>query len=66
VTKKSLQEQLPGSTFIKAHKSFIVNSNKIKSIEGNLVDVPGEQIANSQNLRDKVMSKMAKDKIFRR
>jgi DNA-binding LytR/AlgR family response regulator len=33
VTIKSLEEQLPADIFIKVHKSFIVNKNKVKSIE---------------------------------
>jgi DNA-binding LytR/AlgR family response regulator len=30
VTIKSLEEQLPAGVFIKVHKSFIVNINKVK------------------------------------
>jgi DNA-binding LytR/AlgR family response regulator len=66
VTIKSLEEQLPSSLFIKVHKSFIVNRSKIKSIEGNLVDVGGKQIAISQNLREKVMSEIVKERLIRR
>ena len=66
VTIKSLEEQLPANLFIKVHKSFIVNRNKIKSIEGNLLDVGGKQITISQNLREKVMNEIVKDKIIRR
>lgn len=66
VTIKSLEEQLPSDTFIKVHKSFIVNINKIKSIEGNILDIGNEKITISQNLREKVINEIVKDKMIKR
>ena len=66
ITIKSLEEQLPASIFIKVHKSFIVNINKIKSIEGNILDIGNEKIAISQSLREKVISEIVKDKMIKR
>ncbi|HMH35106.1 MAG TPA: LytTR family DNA-binding domain-containing protein [Puia sp.] len=66
VTIKSLEEQLPSDIFIKVHKSFIVNIRKIKSIEGNILDIGNEKITISQNLREKVMNEIVKDKMIRR
>jgi len=66
VTIKSLEEQLPSGIFIKVHKSFIVNINKIKSIEGNILDIGIEKITISQNLREKVITEIVKDKMIRR
>ena len=66
VTIKSLVEQLPQDTFIKVHKSFVVNSNKIKSIEGNIINIGNQKIAISQNLREKVMNDIIKDKMIKR
>ena len=66
ITMKGLEEQLPTETFIKVHKSFIVNIGKIKSIEGNILNVGNEKIAVSQNLREKVMNEIIKDKMIRR
>jgi DNA-binding LytR/AlgR family response regulator len=48
ITMKGLEEQLPVESFIKVHKSFIVNIGKIKSIEGNILHVGDEKIAISQ------------------
>ena len=39
ITIKSLEEQLPSDIFIKVRKSFIVNIIKVKSIEGNMVNI---------------------------
>ena len=66
MTIKSLEEQLPASIFIKVHKSFIVNINKIKSIEGNILDIGSQKIAISQNLREKVINEVVKDKLIKR
>ena len=66
VTIKSLEEQLPADTFIKVHKSFIVNMNKIRSIEGNILDMGTEKITISQGLREKVIQEIVRDKMIRR
>lgn len=66
ITIKSLEDQLPAGIFIKVHKSFIVNLHKIKSIEGNTLDMGIEKIAISQNLREKVMGDIIKDKMIKR
>jgi DNA-binding LytR/AlgR family response regulator len=66
VTIKNLEEQLPASIFIKVHKSFIVNKGKIKSIEGNILNIGNEKIAVSQSLREKVVAEIVKDKMIKR
>jgi DNA-binding LytR/AlgR family response regulator len=66
VTIKSLEEQLPSDIFIKVHKSFIVNISKIKSIEGSILDMGIEKITISQNLREKVINEIVKDKMIKR
>lgn len=66
VTIKSLEEQLPADIFMKVHKSFIVNLSKIRSIEGNILNIGNEKITISQNLKDKVISEVVKDKMIKR
>ena len=66
VTIKSLEAQLPSHLFIKVHKSFIVNKSKIKSIEGNTLHIGSDQITISQNLREKVLNEIVKDKMIKR
>jgi DNA-binding LytR/AlgR family response regulator len=65
VTIKSLEEQLPASSFLKVHKSFIVNINKIKSIEGNILDIGNQKITISQSLKQKVINEIVKDKMIK-
>jgi DNA-binding LytR/AlgR family response regulator len=66
VTIKSLEEQLPADQFIKVHKSFIVNIAKVKSIEGNVLDIGTEKITISQSLREKVVAEIVRDKMIKR
>jgi len=66
ITIKSLEDQLPSNIFIKVHKSFIVNMNKVKSIEGNVLKVGEEKIGISQNLREKVLNAIVRDKMIKR
>lgn len=66
LTIKSLEDQLPTDIFIKVHKSFIVNIQKVKSIEGNILDIGNEKITISQGLREKVINEIIKDKMIKR
>lgn len=66
ITMKSLEEQLPSAIFIKVHKSFIVNINKIKRIEGNMLSIGNEKITVSENLREKVFKVILEGKMIRR
>jgi DNA-binding LytR/AlgR family response regulator len=66
ITLKSLEEQLPANQFIKVHKSFLINRNKIKSIDGNMINIGAEKITISQNLREKVLNEILKDRMIRR
>jgi DNA-binding LytR/AlgR family response regulator len=61
-----LEEQLPVEMFIKVHKSFIVIKNKIQSIEGNIINIGNEKITISQNLKERVIHEIVKDKMIRR
>lgn len=65
-TIKSMLEQLPSDMFIKVHKSFIINLEKIKSIEGNIINIGNAKITISQNLREEVLHKVLKDKLIKR
>ena len=66
ITIKSLEDQLPADIFIKVHKSFIVNSSKIQSIEGAIINIGNAKITISQNLKEKVLNSILKDKMIKR
>ncbi|HYJ62279.1 MAG TPA: LytTR family DNA-binding domain-containing protein [Parafilimonas sp.] len=66
LTIKSIAEQLPETIFLKIHKSTIINTSKIKSIEGNEIDMGKAKVVISQNLHDNVMKEILKDKMLKR
>ncbi len=66
ITIKGLEDQLPADLFIKVHKSFIVNISKVKSIEGNILNIGSEKISISQGLREKVVDKIVSGKMIKR
>ncbi len=43
-TLKNMEEKLNGQTFLKVHRSYIVNLSKIDDIRGNTIYILGNQI----------------------
>ena len=66
LTIKGMMEQLPSNIFLKIHKSTIVNTNKIRSIEGNILDIGKAKVSISQNMQDEVMKEILKGKFIKR
>jgi len=66
LTIKGIMESLPPELFSKVHKSFIVNLQKISSIEGNIIHIGKAEIPISQNSQDEVMKLILKDKMLKR
>jgi two-component system, LytTR family, response regulator len=66
LTIKGVMESLPAELFIKVHKSFIVNSQKINSIEGNIIHIGKAEIPMRQNSQDDLLSTILKDKMLKR
>jgi len=66
LTIKGIIEDLPARLFIKVHKSFIVNMNKIRSIEGNIIHIGNSEIPISQNYQEEVVNSILKDRMLRR
>ena len=65
LTLKMMEEQLPKS-FIKIHKSMIINLQKVKSIYGKTVDLGTMQCAISQNLFEDVMQEILQGRLLKR
>lgn len=66
LTFKSVEEYLPGSHFIKVHKSYIISASKVDSIEGNDIRIGKHHLPISRNLKDEVMEKLLKGKFLKR
>ncbi|WP_214072768.1 LytTR family DNA-binding domain-containing protein [Mucilaginibacter sp. dw_454] len=66
LTIKGIEEKLPADKFLKVHKSYIVNTDKIKTIEGNMLNIEGTKITVGQSFYEPVLDRLLKDKLFKR
>ncbi|MFL9482232.1 LytR/AlgR family response regulator transcription factor [Chitinophagaceae bacterium LWZ2-11] len=57
-TLKSIEEKLNGDTFIKVHRSYIVNAKKIKDIEDNSILIESHVVPISKAHKKTVMEKL--------
>jgi DNA-binding LytR/AlgR family response regulator len=65
-TIKGILEQLPAESFLKVHKSSIVNLTKIRSIEGNEIDLGTAKVTISHNSYEGAMKAILKDRMIKR
>ncbi|MBC7903578.1 MAG: response regulator transcription factor [Gemmatimonadaceae bacterium] len=66
LTIKSVEEQLPGSRFIKVHKSFIVAADKVETIEGNELRIGPHRIPVSRSIKEEVLHKILQNRLLKR
>lgn len=55
---KSLEEKLPSKDFMRIHKSYIVAKNRVKSLQGNQLDIGGTTLPIGGSYRNEVMAKL--------
>ena len=66
LTFKAVEDYLPTGQFIKTHKSYIIATSKIESIEGNDIRIGQHHIPISRNLKEEVMEKLLNNRFLRR
>jgi two-component system LytT family response regulator len=59
-TMKAVEEKFPSSRFVRVHRSFIVNFNRIQALEDNSVIVEGKPIPVGQTYLREVMQRLNK------
>lgn len=57
-TLKNMEEKLIGPNFLKVHRSYIVNINKIDDIRGNTIYLLGNQIPIGKGHKDEVTARL--------
>ena len=57
-TLKNMEEKLIGQTFLKVHRSYIVNINKIDDIRGNTIYVLGNQIPIGKGHKEDIATRL--------
>jgi DNA-binding LytR/AlgR family response regulator len=66
LTIKGVLENLSQSKFLQIHKSYIVNINMIRTIEGNLLHLGKAKVPIGLSFYDEVMRNILKDKFLKR
>lgn len=66
LTIKSIIAQLPPGKFVQVHKSYIVNTDYINSIEGNTLHVGSTKITIGLSFSDSVLAYLLKGRIIKR
>jgi DNA-binding LytR/AlgR family response regulator len=57
-TLKSMEEKLIGANFLKVHRSYIVNINKIDDIRGNTIYLQGQQVPIGKGHREDLAARL--------
>lgn len=57
-TMKAIEEKLKGSTFVRVHRSYIINLRKIQFIEGNTLIINGKHIPISKTYQELLFQKL--------
>jgi DNA-binding LytR/AlgR family response regulator len=58
MTFTSFEEMIPGSLFLRVHRSFIINKSKITHIEGNRVFVNNTEIPIGSNYKEEFLKQL--------
>lgn len=58
---KSIEESLPSKRFIRIHRSYIVPIEKIKTLDGNQVQIGGKLIPIGRSYKDDVLKRVFKE-----
>jgi DNA-binding LytR/AlgR family response regulator len=66
ITMTGLEQQLPPDLFLKVHKSYIVGLTHVKALDGNEILIGNERIPISRGLKERVVSRIVGNKLFRR
>ena len=55
---KQLEQDLPSSSFIRIHKSYIANISKITALEGNMIHIQDKKLPIGASFKNTVLSKV--------
>lgn len=63
-TLRHIGESLQSDSFLQVHRSYIVNMDHIKSIEGNILNIGNHKIPVARNFRDKISNVILNNRII--
>lgn len=63
---KAAQSRLPESTFMRVHRSYIINVSHVKALEGNTLHIGNAEVPVSKQYRDDVYERIIGNNLWRR
>ena len=66
ISLKAVAEKLPSNKFIRVHKSYLINKNRIDAIEGNMLSIGNHKIPIGRTFRDAVIKEIIGENLWRR
>lgn len=66
LTLKDIEQNVSNGSFLRVHKSYIVNTAKIDSIEKHEISIQNSKIPISRNFREDVIHKVLHDKLWKK
>ena len=60
ISMQRMMELLPKKYFFRVHKSYIVNLQRIESVQGNLISIGGQKVSLSKNQRNEFIARINK------
>ena len=66
ISLRSVTENLPPEKFLRVHKSYLINKNKVDSIEGNMLSIGLHKIPIGKTFRDEVIKEIVGENLWRR
>jgi DNA-binding LytR/AlgR family response regulator len=66
LTLKDIEQNVARESFLRVHKSYIVNTAKIDSIEKHEISIQSARIPISRNFREDVIDKVLNDKLWKK
>ncbi|MFV0537886.1 MAG: LytR/AlgR family response regulator transcription factor [Dysgonomonas sp.] len=63
-TLKHILESLPEDSFLQVHRSYVINTYYVKSIEGNLINIGTAKIPISRNQKEHVLNALINNKLL--
>jgi DNA-binding LytR/AlgR family response regulator len=66
LTFKSVEDKLPADSFLKVHKSYIIQIEKVESFENNELQIASFRIPVSRNMKEEVFKKVFANKYLKR
>lgn len=64
ISLKQMEDKLPGRQFLRVHKSYIVNIEKVQSIEGNQLVIGSERVPVSRSKVDEISRLILGDRLI--